>query len=248
MVLPARLAAHSISNVARFSTNCQLRKPLHVDFYFDTVSPYSWPAFEVLCRYKTRWELDICWKPVFLAGLTKGAGNKHLDNMANCPAKAAYGFMDLDTRTAKYFNIPLRMKDDPFRLIGVIGSIQAQRFVTGALQLYPNHTENLLRSFWMRSWGEDKDVHTPEDLIAVASAAGMTDEEVEACMAAMKSDKVKEALREVTEEAVDRGAFGAPTMFFTEEDQEEQMFWGSDRFDMIAHCFDKQWLGPDPGK
>ena len=69
-------------------------------------------------------------------------------------------------------------------------------------------------------------------------------------MAAMKSDKVKEALREVamimimmdssadqnnalqwqvTEEAVDRGAFGAPTMFFTEEDQEEQMFWGSDR-------------------
>ena len=29
------------------------------------------------------------------------AGNKHLDNMANCPAKAAYGFMDLDTRTAK---------------------------------------------------------------------------------------------------------------------------------------------------
>ena len=34
---------------------------------------------------------------------------------------------------------------------------------------------------------------------------------------------------QVTEEAVDRGAFGAPTMFFTEEDQEEQMFWGSDR-------------------
>ena len=105
--------------------------------------------------------MDICWKPVFLAGLTKGAGgdhlqtlkdfqnneilkmmivmrqhgklfffflgrgytffvywsiiiflwrdwlifftgNKHLDNMANCPAKAAYGFMDLDTRTAKW--------------------------------------------------------------------------------------------------------------------------------------------------
>merc|ERR1711971_1208097 len=136
--------------------------------------------------------------------------------------------MDLDTRTAKYFNIPLSMKDDPFRLIGVIGSIQAQRFVTGALQLYPEHTENLLRSFWRRSWGEDK--------------------EVEACLVAMKSDEVKEALREVTEEAVDRGAFGAPTMYFNEEGQEEQMFWGSDRFDIIAHCFNKQWLGPDPGK
>ena len=110
---------------------------------------------------------------------------------------------------------------------------------------------------------------------------------VEACMAAMKSDKVKEALREVTtllltnfpphlewqvtEEAVDRGAFGAPTMYFTQEGREE-MFWGSDRwpsvtfnihyrhlnldvktilnsrFDMIAHCFNKHWHGPDPGK
>ena len=66
---------------------------------------------------------------------------------------------------------------------------------------------------------------------------------------------------------MDRGAFGAPTMYFNEEGQEEQMFWGSDRwqritlnkwmereiflnsrFDMIAHCFNKQWLGPDPGK
>merc|ERR1719336_1717939 len=107
----------------------------------------------------------------------------------------------------------------------------------------------------MRSWGQDKDVHTPEDLIAVATASGMTKEEVEACMKAMKSDKVKEALREVTEEAVDRGAcmeamksdkvkealrevteeavdrgaFGAPTMYFNQEGKEEEMFWGSDR-------------------
>ena len=34
--------------------------------------------------------------------LSRYLGNKHLDNMANCPAKAAYGFMDLDTRTAKW--------------------------------------------------------------------------------------------------------------------------------------------------
>ena len=71
----------------RFSTGPALQKPLQVDFYFDTVSPYSWPAFEVLCRYRARWDLSITWKPVYLAGLTKAAGNRHLDNMASCPSK-----------------------------------------------------------------------------------------------------------------------------------------------------------------
>ena len=38
----------------------------------------------------------------------------------------------------------------------------------------------------------------------------------------------------MTEEAVDRGAFGAPTMYFTEEGREEEMFWGSDRWQCVT--------------
>ncbi|MNV67812.1 2-hydroxychromene-2-carboxylate isomerase [compost metagenome] len=40
--------------------------------------------------------------------------------------------------------------------------------------------------------------------------------------------QVKAALREVTEEAVARGVFGAPTCFVG-----EQMFFGQDRLDFI---------------
>ena len=58
--------------------------------------------------------------------------------MAECPNKAAYQFMDLDTRTAAFFNIPFKMREDPFRMIGVIGSLKQQRFITAVLKVNNN--------------------------------------------------------------------------------------------------------------
>ena len=51
----------------------------------------------------------------------------------------------------------------------------------------------MLRSFWIRSWSEDKDVHTAEDITAVGRSAGMDEEEISNCLAAMKTDPVKTA-------------------------------------------------------
>jgi len=222
-----------------------LYKPLHVDFYFDTVSPYSWPAFEVLCRYRDRWDLTITWKPVFMGGLVKAAENNYLEQATN---KMSYNFMDVETRTANFFGIPLKMKADPVRLIAMVGSLQAQRFVTSVLQNYPHHMESVCREFWVRSWGEDQDVNTAEDWRLIAASAGMNSEEVEICLQAVGTGAVKDSLKQVTEEAVDRGAFGVPTMFFHEDGENENMIWGSDRFEMVAHLYGKPWLGPKPEK
>ena len=93
----------------------------------------------------------------------------------------------------------------------------------------------------------------------------MDEEEITNCLAAMKTDPVKTALKvgiadkislfnnttfseAVTEEAVERGAFGAPTMFFHQDGENEEMFWGSDRFEMVASIYNKEWIGPDPSK
>jgi len=220
---------------------------LKVDFYFDTISPYSWPAFEVLIRYRNIWNIDINYKPIFMGGLTTASGNQYLSTMAECPNKAAYQFMDLEKRTAKFFNIPFKMSSDPFNRIGVIGSLQQQRFITAVLKKDPSSLEKVIRNFWIRSWSEDLDVHTEEDIRIIAKNAGMSPENVNQCLESMKSEIVKQELKSVTDEAVDRGAFGSPTMFFTENDGEnEQMFWGSDRFEMVADVFNKKWTGPDP--
>ena len=52
-----------------------------------------------------------------------------------------------------------------------------------------------MRSFWVRSWSEDLDVHTGEDITAVARAASMEEEEIADCLAVMKTETVKTALK-----------------------------------------------------
>ena len=41
------------------SSSSSLSSPLRVEFYFDTVSPYTWPAFEVLTRYRDMLDMDV---------------------------------------------------------------------------------------------------------------------------------------------------------------------------------------------
>ena len=121
------------------------------------------------------------------------------------------------------------MKEDPINLIGVVGSLQQQRFITAVLKNYPDTVEEVMREFWLRSWSEDLDVHKAEDMTVVASKAGLESHQISHCLQEMKADDVKSKLKQVTAEAVDRGAFGAPTMFFSVAGEREEMFWGSDR-------------------
>ena len=90
--------------------------------------------------------------------------------------------------------------------------------------------EKVIRNFWIRAWSEDQDVHTPEDIRIIGDMSGMTEAEVSHCLEVMEDPGVKQRLKEVTDEAVERGAFGSPTLYFSEESGDnEQMFWGSDR-------------------
>ena len=67
--------------------------------------------------------------------------------------------------------------------------------IPNVLQTHPHYMEKLLRSFWVRSWSEDNDVHTDDDIAVVARSAGMGEEEIGDCLAAMKCEAVKTDLK-----------------------------------------------------
>ena len=63
------------------------------------------------------------------------------------------------------------------------------------LQEYPDYMERVLRSFWVRSWSEDQDVHTVEDITAVGRAAGMQESQIQRCLKLMATPAVKSKLK-----------------------------------------------------
>lgn len=67
------------------------------------------------------------------------------------------------------------------------------------------------------------------------------------------SEKVKAELKRTTSEAINRGAFGAPFIVVesietSASTEDEQVYFGSDRFEQMAFVNAWPWMGPDPGR
>jgi len=119
-----------------------------VEIFYDVVSPYSWLAFEVLCRYRPHWNMNLVLRPCFLGGIMKESGNRP---PMMVPLKALYMNKDL-IRNANFFQVPIKLMEDPFEVMAVKGSLRAQRFLTAIDLHYPEHLEDVSRSLWSRIW------------------------------------------------------------------------------------------------
>uniref|UniRef100_A0A8C3VYX9 Glutathione S-transferase kappa 1 n=1 Tax=Catagonus wagneri TaxID=51154 RepID=A0A8C3VYX9_9CETA len=46
-----------------------------LELFYDVLSPYSWLAFEILCRYKNIWNVDLQLRPSLISGIMKDSGS-----------------------------------------------------------------------------------------------------------------------------------------------------------------------------
>jgi 2-hydroxychromene-2-carboxylate isomerase len=77
-------------------------------------------------------------------------------------------------------------------------------------------------------WVDDLDMNDP---VTIAEALSTANFDPEKTMALCADQTTKDALKKMTEEAVSRGVFGAPTFFVADE-----MFWGQDRIDWVREA------------
>uniref|UniRef100_A0A8B9K6J3 Glutathione S-transferase kappa n=1 Tax=Astyanax mexicanus TaxID=7994 RepID=A0A8B9K6J3_ASTMX len=196
-----------------------------VELFYDVVSPYSWLGFEILCRYKTVWNIELQLRPAFLGGVIKESGNS---SAALVPNKLLYARSDLK-RLSQYFSVLLCFPEN-FHNAYAKGSLSAMRFLT-AVSEKQNSGDVIM-------WSADQDITLPASFSEAGLKAGLSATEVEELLQLSKCQLVKDRLKLTTEEAVKHMAFGFP-LIVCHVDGKAETFFGSDRFEVMAHCIGK---------
>ena len=140
----------------------------------------------------------------------------------------------------RLYKIPFRWPENPYYVLGVVGSLKQQRFITAVKLHFPDYLESVSQAVWIRIYGEDMDIGKEASLALVGKRGGLDEQQIEKCLGAMNDDEVKVELTRETQSAVKEGAFGLPWSVVhrsKSSDKPPLVIWGSDRFELIAKKF-----------
>lgn len=196
----------------------------HIDYYFSTISPFTYFAGSRLEETAAKHGATVTYKPIDIIGLfgrTGGTppGQRH-------PNRQAYRLQELARASAKS-GLPYNEKPAHFPTNAAPSSyavIAAQAAGGGDLA-------KLCQSLLSAVWAEEQDIAEDNVIKSCLDAAGFDPALADSGLLAGA-----ETYTANLEEAVERGVFGAP--FYLVDSG--QMFWGHDRLeDLDAHLAGK---------
>ena len=182
-----------------------------IELFYDFRSPYSYLAFTQLREM----DVDIALRPMRILKVMEKVGN--VPTTITCAAKGRYARLDL-ARWALRYDLtlnPSNMRDNDgdacSRAVLAAGSTAEGAAITLAL--------------YRACWSEGKTLAITDDILAAIAAAGLDAAPV---AARIDAPDVVAQLDAKTDEAAERGVFGAPTIFVG-----DTMFFGNDRLDFV---------------
>ena len=193
-----------------------------VEFYFDLGSPYSYLAYYRLLQIAEQQEIQIVYKPILLGGVFKATG---IRSPIEIPVKGAYSILDMQ-RWAEYYQIPMQMNPH-----FPMNTLTLMRILTGVQLLHLEKFEQVLKLLFDAMFGTPQNLNELTVLAEVLKPSGFSVEDI---MSMVQSDVVKQKLITETEQAIQRGLFGAPTFFVGDE-----MYWGQDRLHFVEQALNK---------
>ncbi len=188
-----------------------------VDYYFTLTSPWTFLGSQRLVEMARRHGAEIRVKPVDYGVIFPQTGGLPLPKRA--PARQAYRLMELKRWRAQ-LGVELNLHPKFFPA----SPDAAARFVV-AVDRAGGDSLGLAHAILAAIWTQEKDIADLPTLAEIADAAG---HDGAALLAASQESEVQAACEALTQEALERGVFGAPTYVYKDE-----LFWGQDRLDFL---------------
>ena len=190
-----------------------------VEFFFDFGSPTTYLAHTQMAQLALDTGAKVLYRPMLLGGVFKATGNA---SPVTVPAKGRWMGADI-ARFATRYGVPFAHNPH-----FPINTLTLMRGATGIQMRDPQALMRYVDAVFQAMWVQPRNMGDPAVLGEVLAAAGFG---TEAFMALVSDPEVKAQLVATTEEAVARGAFGAPTFCVG-----EQLFFGQDRLDFVRQA------------
>ena len=182
------------------------------DFYFDFISPYSFLAHKEIIKIERKNSIKIKYKPILLGGLHNLHGIKA---PAFIPAKAKHMIRDCKLIAEKN---KIKFK---FNSYFPIKSLNLMRGVFVAEE--DNYKSHYIDSIFNAIWQDGLNMNDENVIQKVLKNLNINPKTFHLRSA---SSSIKDSLRKKTNEAYEKGIFGAPSFV-----SNNKIFWGQDRLE-----------------
>jgi 2-hydroxychromene-2-carboxylate isomerase len=190
-----------------------------IEFFFDCSSPWTYLAFHAVQPLLAETGAEIAWKPILVGGVFNAVNQTVYESRSKPnPRKQSYMLKDLADWATLY---GLKILFPP--TVFPVNSVKCMRGAFVALdegKLVP-YASAAFEAYW----SHDRDLSKEDVLADIAAKAGI---ERQRFFSAIETDACKARLRANTDELIERGGFGSPTIFVG-----SSMFFGNDRLPLV---------------
>jgi 2-hydroxychromene-2-carboxylate isomerase len=198
-----------------------VRRP-RLEFFFDCSSPWTYLAFHRIEELAEEENADLVWRPILVGGVFNSVNRSVYEQRQNpVPAKLSYALKDLQD-WARSYGIRIGAPK-----VFPVNSAKAMRgaLVADEHGKLPAYCRRIFESYW----GEFEDISQEDVLLRIAAEVGLDRDEIGTKIG---TEEYKAKLRANTEELIERGGFGSPTMFADGAD----MYFGNDRLVLLREA------------
>lgn len=192
---------------------------MQLEYFFDCSSPWTYLSYTRIESICVDTGTELVWRPILVGGVFNAVNQSVYETRANpVPVKARYYQKDLQD-WARYQGIDIG--NPP---VFPVNAVKAMRGCFVALEegCISTYAGLVFKTYWT----DLKDISQDEVLRDIARAC---DIDVDDFFARLASDEYKQRLRANTDELIDRGGFGSPTIFIDSDD----MYFGNDRLVLV---------------